>query len=380
MIGAQETVVHRGEELNCTVPPLWRVEVDQVTATEWPQLLDLFDDANIYQTWSYGAVRWGQKNLSHLVLKRNDEILAIAQLRIVRPAGVKFGMAYLRWGPLCQRRGTQLNSAVVERMARALESEYVTKRKLLLKIVPNAFVGSRRAELFQSAFSTFARESLNAENTYRTFLLDLSPSLEDLRKQLEPKWRNKLAGAAKGGLTVSEGSEFDLYRTFCRIYGEMRNRKTFESTVDVEEFGRIHQDLSENQKLRVLICRKEEVLVAGLVLSAIGDSAIYLLGATSDEGLKAKGSYLLQWAAIQWLKKNGIRCYDLGGINPPENPGVYQFKRGLSGHDVCQLPPITACRSVVSSALVRTGLSIHNAVRIFGAIRASNFNRAFAGE
>ena len=56
--------------------------------------------------------------------------------------------------------------------------------------------------------------------------------------------------------------------------------------------------------------------MAGLVASAMGDSAIYLLGATSDDGLNSKGAYLLQWTLIQWLKENGIRWYDLGGIDP----------------------------------------------------------------
>ena len=48
----------------------WQVEVDRATSAEWSEMLDLFDDANIYQTSAYGEVRWGEKNLSRLVLKR----------------------------------------------------------------------------------------------------------------------------------------------------------------------------------------------------------------------------------------------------------------------------------------------------------------------
>src|SRR5262249_55834807 len=160
----------------------------------------LFDDANIYQTWSYGAVRWGRRNLSHLVLKRNDDILAMAQLRIVRPTSFKFGMAYLRWGPLCHRKGRALNPDTIQRMADALQTEYVCKKRLLLQVLPNAFAGSHRAELFQSAFSGFRLASLTSANTYRTFVLDLAPPLEQLRQNLEKKWRNQLAGAEKNGL------------------------------------------------------------------------------------------------------------------------------------------------------------------------------------
>ena len=129
-------------------------------------MLDLFNDANIYQTWSYGVVRWGAKNLSHMVLKRDGEVLGMAQLRIIRPTRLKFGMAYLRWGPLCERRGKPLDPEVLAIMSRALEEEYVEKRRLLLRVLPNAFAGSPRAEPIQAAFSRFTPEALTSKNTY----------------------------------------------------------------------------------------------------------------------------------------------------------------------------------------------------------------------
>jgi lipid II:glycine glycyltransferase (peptidoglycan interpeptide bridge formation enzyme) len=343
--------------------PVLQVEVDRATPAEWSQMLDLFNDANLYQTSAYGGVRWGEKNLSHLVLKRDGEVLGMAQLRIVRPTRFKFGMAYLRWGPLCERRGRPPDPEVAMHMARSLEEEYVGKRRLFLRILPNAFVGSPRAAVIESAFCRFTREPLVADNTYRTFVLDLAPALEEVRKKLDPKWRNKLSGSEKNNLKVIAGSGTEEYRTFCLIYNQMRKRKTFETTVDIEEFGRIQQDLAESQRMRVLICEDKGVPVAGLVASAMGDSAIYLLGATSDDGLKSKGAYLLQWTLIKWLKENGVRWYDLGGIDPERNPGVYHFKRGLSGTDVSQINPLMACASVVSSAIVRAGLAMRQMVR-----------------
>src|ERR1035437_3065340 len=160
-------------------------------------MLDLFYDANLYQTWSYGAVRWGEKNLSHLVLKRSGEVLAMAQLRMVRPTNFKFGMAYLRWGPLYERRGRPLDPEVAICMARALQEEYVRKRGLLLQILPNAFFGSPRAALFHSAFSGFTQEPCTSANVYRTFVLDLARTPEELRRNLDGKWRNMLTQSEK---------------------------------------------------------------------------------------------------------------------------------------------------------------------------------------
>ncbi len=346
----------------------WQAEVDRVTRDEWSRMLDLFDDANLYQTWSYGGVRWGEKNLSHLVLRRDGEVQGLAQVRVICPTRFKFGIAYLRWGPLFERRGKPLDSEIAQYMARSLEEEYAGKRKLFLRIVPNAFGGTPRAAAFESAFGKFTPEPLVADNTYKTFIMDLSPSLEDLRKKLDKKWRNRLSSSEKNNLKVVQGKGgdggSDLYRTFCLIYSQMRKRKTFETTVDVEEFGRIQQDLATSQRMRVLICEDKGVAVAGLVASAMGDSAIYLLGATSEEGLRSNGAYLLQWTLIKWLKENGFKWYDLGGIDPERNPGVYHFKKGFSGIDVTQISPLVACDSTVSSTIVRASLAMRRMVRV----------------
>lgn len=341
----------------------YQIEVDRATPVEWSEMLDLFRDANLYQTWSYGRVRWGEKNLSHLVLRRNGKVVAMGQLRIVRPTRFKFGMAYLRWGPLCQLREEPIDPEVTTCIARALKEEYVGRRGLLLRILPNAFIDSPRAALFQSVFHGFTVEPASPLNAYRTFILDLSPPLEELRKKLDGKWRNKLNQSEKKGLRVVVGNGADEYRTFCRMYYEMRRRKTFESAVDVEEFRRIQQDLPESHRMQILICEQGGVPVSGMVSSAMGDTAIYLLGATSDNGLNSKSAYFLQWTAIQWLKERGFRWYDLGGINPEQNPGVYSFKSGLSGLDVCHVTSLVSCSSVMTSVVVRASEAVRSVLR-----------------
>ncbi len=333
----------------------FQVEVDRVTESEWSTLLEHFDDANIYQTWAYGAVRWHEKNLSHLVLRSGSDVVAMAQLRIIRPVRLRMGVAYLRWGPICHRRGGDLDHEILEAIAKALHDEYVTKRGLFLEVLPNAFAGLPRAELFGAAFSRFDRGAGISNESYRTFVLDFSPSLDELRGNLDKKWRNQLNAATRNDLEVTEDNSCDSYDEFCELYKQMRMRKHFDSAVDIDEFRGIQERLPEAQRLKILICRQQGKAVAGLVYSALGDSAIYLLGATNADGMKAKGSYRLQWAAIQSLKKNGTRFYDLGGIDPAGNPGVHHFKNGLSGTDVSHMAALSACESHLSAGLVAVG-------------------------
>jgi lipid II:glycine glycyltransferase (peptidoglycan interpeptide bridge formation enzyme) len=343
----------------------YQVEIDNVTEARWSELLDCFEDANIYQTWSYGSVRWGAKNLSHLILKRDGAVVAIAQMRIVRSKNFRFGIAYLRWGPMCHLRSQELDPRVVQTMATALREEYAEKRGLYLEILPNAFSDSPRAEVIQSAFSRFNHRSGIGGEKYRTFVLDLRPPLEELRKKLDKKWRNQLNAAERNDLRIIEGDGVGEYDIFCSLYAEMRERKQFETMVSTVEFRRIQEHLPTSQRMRTLIGMHKEQPVAGLVCSAIGDSAIYLLGATNKDGMKLKASYLLHWAAIRSLKDREIRYYDLGGIDPVTNPGVHHFKSGFNGVDVSHISPLVACDNRFSAAFVKAGQVVRGGLRRF---------------
>jgi hypothetical protein len=78
-------------------------EVDTVDEGQWCRLIEEFDDANIYQTWSYGEVRFGRGNMSHLLLREKGEIVAVAQAGIGeifrRTRGARIGPpSAIRWG------------------------------------------------------------------------------------------------------------------------------------------------------------------------------------------------------------------------------------------------------------------------------------------
>ena len=47
-----------------------------------------------------------------------------------------------------------------------------------------------------------------------------------------------------------------------------------------------------------------------------------------------------------------LEYYDLGGIDPVRNPGVFHFKSGLSGQDVTYSTPLEACENLLSSGIM----------------------------
>lgn len=349
------------------------VEVDSFNSSAWSECLDQFDDANLYQTAAYGTVRWGEQDLSRFVLRRGDTVAGMAQLRIIRPTkALKAGIAYLRWGPVCHRKGTAFDPSVLQAMAGALVAEYVNKRGLFLRVLPNAQKSTPRGDAFETAFKRFEREPFKKGESYRTIIVNLEPPLDVLRKKLDQKWRNQLNRAEKNNLRVIEGegpAEFDVV---IGLFEELWKRKQFSQSSDIREFKRMQEQLPLGQKMKVLIAEQEGVPVAGLIGTAMGDSGIYLFGATSDRGMQSKGSYLLQWRMIQWMKENGIRHYNLGGINPETNPGVYHFKQGFSGDDVLYMPPFVLCDSILSKAFMAAGNVARGGLRkkLTGLLRA----------
>ena len=184
-------------------------------------------------------------------------------------------------------------------------------------------------------------------------VVNLAPTLEELRKALDQKWRNQLNRAEKNGLAILEGRGAEHYEMFLKLYQEMWNRKKFDTTVDVGEFGRILRELAGGIQVQDPDLPGQRRGGQRLVCSVVGNMGIYLLGATSEAGLNSKGAYLLQWNMIQWLKENGFKYYDLGGIDPDRNPGVYHFKRGFSGDDVTRLPAFECCQDSLSYLVMK---------------------------
>jgi lipid II:glycine glycyltransferase (peptidoglycan interpeptide bridge formation enzyme) len=331
-------------------------EVDNVDEQRWCQILQEFDDANIYQTWPYAAVTSGRRNMSHLILRKNGDIAAVAQARIAKLPFISIGIAYIRWGPLWRRDGSAANMDTFRQAVRALRNEFVCKRGLVLRLFP--FLYADDSPSFSSILAEEGFLSIVEETRGRTILMDLSPPIEKLREGMRSHWKRELKIAERNQLEVIEGSEDELFEAFIDIYKEMVSRKKFMEPNDIKKFRLIQEDLPEKLKMKVMLCRSGEGACAGLICSIIGSNSIYLFGATSNVGMKSRGSYLLHWKLLERLKQNHIAIYNLNGINPIKNPGTFKFKNDLGGinsKDVYYLGRFDSHTSVLSHLCVKCG-------------------------
>jgi len=332
----------------------YSAEFGRVDRYEWDKIIDQFSDANIYQTWAYDAIRCGERNISHLILRLHGKIIAAAQARIVRLPLLKLGAAYVRWGPLWQLRNQTLEPNVFRLAVRALREEYVTRRGLVLRIFPLLYDDNDNFPFDVLTKEGYTR--VTEIHQARTLILDIQPPIEELRKKLDQKWRNCLNRAERNNLEVIEGTSDILFEDFIDLYKELLLRKKFPEPNDIYEFKMIQRKLPTEFKMRIFLCRSNGSISAGAICTSIGETGIYLFGATNEQGMANKGSYLIQWKAIQWMKNRGCRYYNLNGINPLMNPGTYHFKAGLSGKngkDVYYLGRFNCYSGSINAALVR---------------------------
>lgn len=309
--------------------PDMAVDIDKINEASWAQLISAFRDACIYQTWAFDAVGRSEKGTSHITLRRGRQTVAAAQVRLYRIPYARTGIAYVYWGPLWQNRELEFDLGYFRQTIRALRNEYVSRRGFVLRIKPCLF---REGTLpYHSVLREEGYSFVSSESEKRTLLMDLTPSLEVLRKGFDPKWRNHLNRADKNRLEILEGKDDDLFGIFLDIYKDLVNRKGFPLPNDIHRYREIQKGLPDDQKMMIILCYANGRPGAGAICHSIGDTGITLFRATNETGMESGGSYLVQWRILEWAKGRHCVHYDLNGINPASNPGTYRFKSGVSG-------------------------------------------------
>lgn len=299
--------------------------------TFWQNSLREFEDANLYQTWNFATLAQNEKIVKHLAIYENQNLIGLVQVRIRTVPIFKRGIAYILNGPIWQKKNQENNLKIFSDILDALRQTFVANQNLLLRVKPYIF--SDKISNFDFV-ENIGFKHVEKIRQYQTLVLYLHKDLDEIRKSFHQKWRNCLNQSEKNGLEIIEGNDPELYKDFLKIYDQMIARKKFKEYVNPSRMGKMNEELDPECKLKIFVAYKDKQPIASIIGSAIGNTGIYLLGASNEIGMKNKGSYLLQWEMIKWLKKKGCQRYDLGGINLDDNPGVYHFKSGITDQEV----------------------------------------------
>jgi hypothetical protein len=328
--------------------------IEHLESHRWVSLAGTFRDYNYQQLPAYAEMlaELRRARAEQVAIRSGDHLLGLANVRIRTVPVVGGGMAYISGGPLT-RRDCDDDPIRLAECLKLLKEEYVDRRGLTLRILGP--LGSpewnRQSE---TVFRDAGMECTGQSRSYRTFLLDIRPSPEDLRAACSKYWRRNLRRAEERDFEVRAGTGNDLFGTISELYDRLRHRKQFHANLDAEFYSSLQTRLTGEETFTASVVEVDGDPVSGLIVSMLGDTCIPLILATDEVGLRSYAAYRLQWHSISMAREHGMSYYDLGGIDPDRNSGVYNFKKGLRGLDLTAPGPFESAPAGVRGLISRT--------------------------
>ncbi len=274
---------------------------------------------SLQQDWAYGATMFALGvPLLRARIEQDGVTLAHAQF-IVRRFGRLGSVALCSRGPVWLR---PLEANDKARVYRAIKQSLPLPGLRFILVTPEQPAGEA------TGLSPMRRVMTGMS----TVMLDLTPTMDELRANLERRWRHRLVTSEAAGLSVQRvGTNPNQFRWLLDAEMTQRGSKGLDGLPPAffERYG-----LARSQASNAMLTLRADVgreRVAAMMFLIHGHSAIYHIGWTSDQGRDLHAHNLILWKGMEELKARGIRQLDLGGVNTLRSAGIARFKISTGG-------------------------------------------------
>ncbi len=283
-------------------------------ADEWDRhLLKL--DGTFYQTFEWGEV----KRISGWEPFRLIAISEGSVIGLVSALVKKNFFFVICWVPDCS------NSAI-----RLVDNKF---HKALSLIIGSSFIYCRISflsyEVGHEAFSLLQsgwKRPKELMNSGLTMHYELRGDNDQRIKRASGNWRHNLRRSSRFNLRIDKWKKPDI-NLISRMYREMELLKGLPVQYSLVELQAIISCLGD--KVVVFRCLySDNNLLAIRAAGVFGESALDLLAASGSAARKLYATHATLWALFDWCQENGYKYYDLSGVDPIRNKGVYDFKHG----------------------------------------------------
>jgi hypothetical protein len=292
----------------------------------WLDYLNQLPKSSPFSTWTWGEykqrVGWDVHRISVWDKKKNS-LFACFQFQ----EQSKFGFIRI----FLIQGGIHLYKSSDNDYHELLESimiKYVLEKKNVIILINHQSGSSQDIELglLRSSFTPILNK-----NSY-TYVLD---SFNNAIKgeALSKNWTHNLKRAMNNTkLTyhwVVEPSERKLAFGYLEeFYANLMSRKQFGTAINID----LSRDLIiNNDEFKIIEARLENKVVAVRIGLFCKDNVLDFLASSSELAKNTYANYLLLFKLIELANLEGKSYFDCGGINPSENMGVFNFKKGLGG-------------------------------------------------
>ena len=281
-------------------------------AEAWDQPLGALPGSNFYQCHAWGEVKrrlgWEVLRLAHPQAR--------AQVLIRR---YPFGLV-LAWIPGGAAGLPQMWAGPLTDMIRRITNAG------MLYVRINGLSACDEAGRQQLLATRWQRPAARLERGL-SLRCDLLASESQRLLRASGNWRHNLKRSHNHGLSVTHWDQPDV-AVMRRIYQEMEALKGLPAQVNDEMLSAQVNLLTRH--LIVMRCDDREGRPIALRAAAVfGDTAWDFLAAATPAARKVYASHATLWALQSACAARGAVCYDMGGVDPEGNKGVFDFKRGV---------------------------------------------------
>lgn len=171
-------------------------------------------------------------------------------------------------------------------------------------------------------------------------IVDLADTEEALFAAMKPKTRYNVRLAQRKGVRVFNASS-EMLPSFYNLYLQTAKRNCFPAAAYCH-FAEIFSPPALNSgSVEILfpLAVHDQGILAGAIIAISQRRAIYLYGASSNEGRNLMGPYAVHWEGMKLARERGCLTYDMGAVSPNADSrhpfyGMYRFKTGFGGNIV----------------------------------------------
>jgi lipid II:glycine glycyltransferase (peptidoglycan interpeptide bridge formation enzyme) len=303
----------------------WQVLSAEAARDHWDDWLQRFTDFSYTLTFAWGEHRrgFGWSPIYLVARDRGEQVTAMA-LGLYRRYPLGIATLWIPGGPAGD--ATTLDDSLRQAARRAIGAS-----RLYIRLLSHQ---RSSAELVRALEGLGWRRCPVRLRSGLTMYLSLEGGLASLEQGLSGNWRHNLRRAGKQKIRVRRWQTPHIGEVVA-AYESMEAYKGLPQQFTRRELESLFNWAGDS----ILVYRADSLegeLLAFRACLVFGSLAWDLLAVTTEGGRKVYASYALLWEILTACDQAGVRRYDLAGVDPEQNPGVYNFKKG-TGAELIEL-------------------------------------------
>lgn len=296
---------------------------------EWEAFLEDYPGANFLQSWHWGEFYEALgEQVFRLGFYQNDRLIGL--MLCVTESAKRGKYLTVPGGPLINWENPEL----IEQFVKEIKGIAKESNCVFVRVRPQLESNELSKRIFSSSGFVNAPMHLHAELTSQ---LDITRTEEELLSRMRKSTRYEIKKANSLGIRIDSTKDSSEIKSFYDLHVLTSKRQGFVPFTHKFLNGQFSV-FSEAGKALLYSATLDRKLLAQAIIIFYGNEAVYHYGASTDEGRKYPGAYLVQWEAIKEAKKRKMQRFNFWGVSPLDNPnhrfyGLSLFKRGFGGKD-----------------------------------------------